>query len=131
MSHEDEAFCFHSSTRLQIELAMLTVHQHGVRILTFTDPDKLLILAHLLSRILPVRSLLEHSKDLWIAKSSVIVDFDPVSGQPGVPPRALDVHGRTDVTFSVPVFRIGLIAEVRPCIGARERFACTARPATE
>jgi len=69
--------------------------------LTFTEPDKLLILAHLLSRILPVRSLLEHSKDLWIAKIVGIVDFDLNSGQPSVPPRALDVHGRTDVTFSV------------------------------
>jgi len=27
MSHQAEEFCFYSITRLQIELAMLTVHQ--------------------------------------------------------------------------------------------------------
>lgn len=45
MSRETEEFFFNSITHLKIELAMPTVHQRGVCILTFTEPGNLLILA--------------------------------------------------------------------------------------
>jgi hypothetical protein len=71
MSHPTEEFCCHSITRLPIELAMQTVHQQGVRILTFAGAHKLLIVAHLVSQILPTRSenarsAFVHEVLLWI-----------------------------------------------------------------
>ena len=41
MSHQAEEFCCHSITRLYIELAMLIVHRHGIRILAFTEPRQI------------------------------------------------------------------------------------------
>jgi hypothetical protein len=41
MQHQADEFCFHDIMGLQLELAMLSVHRHGVRMLTFTDPRRI------------------------------------------------------------------------------------------
>jgi hypothetical protein len=123
LSHQPEGFYFYNITRLQIELAMLTVHEHGVSVLTFTEPR------HITDSCSPTFSGLAgslHSANIAkicrSRKSSVIVGFDHVSGQPGIPPRALDVHRRANVAFqSSQPSALGPGAEVRPCTGERAR----------
>jgi hypothetical protein len=66
MSHQAGEFCCHSITRSSIELAMQTVHQQRVRILTFSGPDKLLILPRSLSQILLIRG--ENARSAFVHK---------------------------------------------------------------